>query len=89
MSRHGLVYDGDRWYDYGIIMGTHAGFVPDQWEGINTLSSFNVNTHIENENTIVFTFTHPRTGEDVNMWKQILNSPERFEVVCVYNYFEI
>jgi hypothetical protein len=89
MSRHGLIYDGDRWYDYGIVIGTHAGFVPDQWEGITTLSSFNINTHIENENTIVFTFTHPRTGEAVNMWKQILNSPERFEVVCVYNYFEI
>lgn len=88
MSRHGLIYDGDRWYDYGIIMGTHAGFVPDQWEGIDTLSSFNINTHVENENTIVFTFTHPRTGEDVNMWKQILNSPERFEIVCIYNYFK-
>jgi hypothetical protein len=90
MSRHGLIYDGQTWHDYGVIIGYDSGFVPDEWkqpghENIDVNPRFNVDVNLEGTNKIHFDFTNDE-GRHINMYNQILNNPEKFEIIVCYMY---
>jgi len=85
MSHHGLVYDGTTWYDYGIVMGDDAGFVPEDWDNLKVIQSLTVKSYVQ-DNKMYFDFTDSKTGNKVNIWNQILNKPEIIEVLCIFGY---
>ncbi len=94
MSRHGIIYNGYTWVDYGVLIGPVSGFVEEEWsqqyddEDIVCVPDINVYGSIEDNNTIVLQFTSGLTGSPINAWKVIRGGGEKIEIVVNYGYLE-
>jgi len=81
-----------KWVDYGPVMTNQSGFVWDQWNkrdhrNINICQRVAINTYVENEGRdLYFEFTNALTGDPVNIWWQVINQPEKMEIVVAYMY---
>ena len=94
MSRHGVIYDGEGWSDYGVIIGPTAGFIEDEWQqqygdtDIKCMPDINVFGTVENNDTIVVQFTSGFDGKPIDVWKLIRGGSERVEISVNYGDIE-
>ena len=83
---------GYKWVDYGPVMTNKSGFVWDQWQNvdhrnINVCQKLAIDTYVENDGKdLYFEFSNALTGDPVNIWWQVINRPEKIEIVVTYMY---
>lgn len=93
MARHGVIYDGISWSDYGVIIGPTSGFVEEDWQDnyldhtIHCMPDINVYGEVE-DNAISIHFTDGTTGSPIDVWKLIRGQDELVEISISYGYLK-